>query len=89
MDSRGFDYVKDVMNELISLIGASSFNEAKEKIDELIKGIGLETRLSELGIKSQEDIEILIKNGFNPDRVKNNPRLLTETQLRKILKEIR
>ena len=54
-----------------------------------MKDIGLETRLSELGIKSQEDIEILIKNGFNPDRVKNNPRLLTETQLRKILKEIR
>ncbi len=89
LDSRGFDYVKEIMNGLISLIGASSFNEAKEKINDLIEAIGLVTRLSDLGITSQEEVEILIKNGFNPDRVKNNPRLLTETQLRKILKEIR
>jgi alcohol dehydrogenase class IV len=89
LDSRGLYYVKEIMNELISLIGASSFNEAKAKIKDLIKTIGLETRLSDLGIKSQEEIEIIIKNGFNPERVKNNPRLLTEPQLREILKEIR
>jgi len=40
-------------------------------------------------IKTQDDIEIIIKNGFNPERVKNNPRLLTETQLRSILEDIR
>ncbi|MFW9873184.1 MAG: phosphonoacetaldehyde reductase [Candidatus Thorarchaeota archaeon] len=89
LDSRGLYYVKEIMNELISLIGASSFIKAKEKINDLIKTIGLETRLSDLGIKHQEQIEIIIKNGFNPERVKNNPRLLTEPQLRKILKEIR
>lgn len=89
LDLRGYDYVKETMKELITLIGTSTFNEAKEKINEIMKNIGLESTLSNLGIKSQEEIEILIKNGFNPDRVKNNPRLLTETQLRKILEGIR
>jgi len=88
-DSRGYGYVKKIMNELISIIGTSSFIKAKEQINDLIKNIGLETRLADLGIKTQKDIEIIIKNGFNPDRVKNNPRLLTEIQLRNILEDIR
>lgn len=53
-----------------------------------MKSIHLATTLSEIGIKTKEDREIIIKNGFNPDRVKNNPRLLTENNLRKILSEI-
>ncbi|MFX1470818.1 MAG: phosphonoacetaldehyde reductase, partial [Promethearchaeota archaeon] len=88
-DPRGVDYVKKTMKELISMIGVFSFTEAKQKITNLIKNIGLETNLSKLGIKTQEDIEVIINNGFNPERVKNNPRLLRETQLREILEEIR
>ena len=89
LDMRGVVYVKKTMEELLTIIGASNFIEAKEKIRNLIKDIGLETNLGKLGIKTQDDIEIIIKNGFNPDRVKNNPRLLTEPQLRNILEEIR
>lgn len=89
LDIRGCDYVKETMKELITLLGTSTFIEAKEKITKIIKNIGLETTLSKLGIKTQEEIEILIKHGFNPERVKNNPRLLTETHLRTILEEIR
>lgn len=89
LDTRGVDYVKKTMSELISIIGVSSFIEAKEKIKDLMIDIGLEIKLQDLGIKSQEDIEIIIKNGFNPERVKKNPRLLTEPQLRNILEEIR
>ncbi|MFW9942964.1 MAG: phosphonoacetaldehyde reductase [Candidatus Thorarchaeota archaeon] len=89
LDIRGCNYVKETMRELITLIGTSTFVEAKDKLTEIIKNIGLESTLSKLGIKTQEEIEILIKNGFNPERVKNNPRLLTETHLRKILEEIR
>jgi len=88
-DPRGVKYVKRTMKELISLIGVSNFTEAKEKIRNLIRNIGLETNLEKLGIKTHEDIEIIIKNGFNPERVKNNPRLLTETQLRRILEGIK
>lgn len=89
MDPRGVKYVKTVMNNLISLIGVSDFIEAKEKINKLIKSIGLDTKLENLGIRTKDDIDLIIKNGFNPERVKNNPRLLTETKLREILKNIK
>ena len=50
-----------------------------------MENIGLETRLSQLGLK-KSDIDIIIKKGFNLQRVKNNPRLLNKENLRKILK---
>jgi alcohol dehydrogenase class IV len=89
LDPRGHNYVKRIMTNLITFLGTSSFLEAKEKLNHILKKIGLKTKLSELGISTQEEIEIIIKNGFNPERVKNNPRLLTENQLRNILNDIR
>lgn len=88
-DPRGVNYVKRIMKELISIIGVSNSTKAKEKIRNLIRNIGLETNLGKLGIKTHDDIEIIIKNGFNPERVKNNPRFLTEIQLKNILEDIR
>jgi alcohol dehydrogenase class IV len=88
-DPRGVDYVKKTMEELLKILETTNFIKAKEKIKDLMINVGLETKLHDLGIKSQNDIELIIKNGFNPERVKNNPRLLTEDQLRIILEEIR
>ncbi|MHA1671607.1 MAG: phosphonoacetaldehyde reductase [Promethearchaeota archaeon] len=88
-DSRGTLFVKNTMNDLISFMKASNFEEAKDIILTLMHDVGLDTNLQALGIKSQEDIEIIIKNGFNPNRVKNNPRILTESKLRSILGKIR
>ena len=88
-DSRGVLFVKNTLKDLISMIKASDFDEAKDIILTLMHDIGLDTSLHQLGIKSQEDIELIIKNGFNPNRVKNNPRMLTESKLRLILGELR
>jgi alcohol dehydrogenase class IV len=52
-----------------------------------MKSINLETKLGNLGI-SEKDLDLIVKNGFNPQRVKNNPRIITESQLRIILKKI-
>lgn len=89
LDKRGVDYVKTIIDEIVNLIGAGNAEEASGKISNLMKEIGLSTRLSELGIKTKKDIDTIIKNGFDPTRVKNNPRKLTENELRKILEEIR
>lgn len=89
LDKRGAAYIKKTINEIAKLLGASSVDEASAKIISLMKQIGLATKLSELGIKSNEDIELIIKNGFDPSRVRNNPRKLTEEALRKILNDIR
>lgn len=89
LDPRGIKFVRNIMNKLISIIGASDFQEGKEKIINIMEKIGLKTKLSDLGIESSEDIDIIVQNGFTPNRVKNNPRLLTESQLRNILEKIK
>tara|TARA_Y100000034_G_C6895513_1_gene412767 strand:+ start:124 stop:1248 length:1125 start_codon:yes stop_codon:yes gene_type:complete len=85
IDKRGVNYVKKTMKELEEIIDS---NKTNKKIDKLLEDIKLEKSLSKLGIKSNRDIEIVISHGFNPERVKNNPRKLTEEKLRKILKSI-
>jgi len=88
-DARGVLFVKKTLKDLISFLNASNFEEAKANILTLMDDIALETNLHSLGIKSEDDIELIIKNGFTPNRVKNNPRILTESELRGILREIR
>lgn len=89
LDGRGVDYVKGVIREIVALLESKDAEEAGKKINSFMKEIGLATRLGELGIKTDMDIEIIIKNGFNPYRVKNNPRELTESALRRILNDIK
>lgn len=87
-DPRGVQFVKNILNQLVSILGTSNIHNAKETLLDLMRQIGLETRLSKLGIESTQDIDLIVKNGFTPNRVKNNPRVLTEAQLRKILEDI-
>lgn len=79
-DRRGVSYVRKVINNL---------GLTPKTIDKLMKTIGLETRLSQLGITKQNDLNIILDHGFNPDRVKNNPRLLTREALSKILANLK
>jgi len=88
LDIRGVEYVKKTMADLISIIGAATFLEAKNIVNNLMQKIQLETKLKKLGVITNDDIDLIIENGFNPDRVKNNPRKLTESKLRKIIEEI-
>ena len=73
--------------KISQIMGAKNVSEGIMKLKQLIAAIGLETRLSELGIK-KEDIEIIIKKGFRPDRANRNPRKVTEVDLREILMKI-
>jgi alcohol dehydrogenase class IV len=88
LDSRGVKYVRKTMMDLISIIGTTNFPAAKNFINKLMVNIGLEIKLKNLGINNKNDIDLIVENGFNPDRVKNNPRKLTESELRKLLEAI-
>lgn len=88
-DKRGVDYVKKTIKEITNLLDSNTAEDAKTKIKNLMEEIVLRIKLSDLGIKTDNDINVIIKNGFNPDRVKNNPRRLTEEGLREILNKIR
>ena len=70
------------------MLQARNPNEAVLKIESIMNNIGLETRLSNLGIKSEDDIEFIIEHGFNPERIKNNPRIVTKNAMRNILYSI-
>ena len=86
-DKRGLSFTKQRIKELLEIMGCRSARGAKNHMVDLMRRIGLETRLSHLGM-SGKNIEIIIENGFNPQRVKNNPRQLTELQLRTLLESI-
>lgn len=88
LDKRGVAYVKNVIMELAFLLGARDAEGAKNVLDDLMGAIGLETTLHAIGVRGEEDVELIIKNGFNPERVNNNPRLVTEESLREILTAI-
>lgn len=61
--------------------------EAVGKLLGIMDAIGLDKRLSNFGIKDR-DLKDIVKNGFNPDRVKNNPRALTADALEALLRGI-
>ena len=82
LDPRGANYVKKTLKEIFGLLEVKSAEEAKIKLNSLIKEIGLETTLKELGINN---IEVISKEGLNPERVKNNPTIVTEDTIKKIL----
>ncbi len=86
-DRRDVDYIKRTMNEIANFLGVENVEEAYDKIKNFMASIGLETRLSNLGIDKKSK-EIIVQEGFRPERVKNNPRLLTEEKLRRILENI-
>ena len=87
LDKRGTSYVRQIIGEIVELFDLRSVEEVGDKIHALMENIGLSIKLSDLKIKT-ENIEVIIKNGFNPDRVKNNPRKLTKKRLRSILTDL-
>ncbi|MFC1852775.1 phosphonoacetaldehyde reductase [candidate division CSSED10-310 bacterium] len=86
-DLRGEDFVLSIMKDLFGILGVAGANDARKMMLKLMKNIGLAVNLTELGL-NPERIEIIIKNGLNPERVKNNPRRLSETSLGGILEHI-
>jgi len=86
-DRRGLTYVKNTMKALIDIMGATTCKEAENKIITIMKKIKLETRLSPLGL-GIKDLDVIVKNGFNPERIINNPRKIQEKEVRCLLEGI-
>lgn len=84
LDKRGKEYAQSSINGINKMLGVENCQEAFKKIEGILKEVGLATRLGELGIY-KNDLKIIIENGFNPERMKNNPRKVTKGELQKIL----
>ena len=86
-DPRGQAFVRERMQELVTLLKTTSVEEAKNKLIDIMKSIHLKTTLSELNI-NDEGRQIILKEGFNPERIKNNPGKISEEAFKKILDQI-
>lgn len=64
-----------------------SMDELAEIVIELREKVGLPESLGEIGI-TEQDIDTVVAGGFRLDRVSNNPREITPSALRKLLKEV-
>ncbi|MDR1137100.1 MAG: phosphonoacetaldehyde reductase [Synergistaceae bacterium] len=87
LDARGAVYVRETMRELVYMLGANDIGEAVYNLRDILHRQNISGGLSDYGITA-EAIDHIVKNGFNPQRVNNNPRLLTENTLRSILTSI-
>ncbi len=82
LDKRGTEFVKSRMQNLARFLGVKDIKKAKEKILGLMALIKAPTKID-------FDIDIIVREGFSPERVVNNPRNLTKDSLREILKLIK
>ena len=82
------DYIgPEKLDYLLDVLGCADVNELKRKLDELTKEVHIPTFLKEAGIP-KEGIEVILEEGFHPERVINNPREFTKIELRQILERI-
>jgi len=84
VDGRGIVYVKKTIDEINILLCSNDVYESREMILKLMQEIGLETHLSDLNFKTEDDVRLILDN-VNIERLKNNPRLVSNQCLKKIL----
>lgn len=87
IDKRGYNYVLETLSDLSVIFWVKNWLEFKYYMDSIILKLWLKNCLLDLWIK-KDDLNIVLENWFNPDRVKNNPRILTKKALRVILHNI-
>lgn len=87
-DRRGVDHVRDVINGIIDQFGCQTAQQTAQKIRALVESIGCKTSLAALGIAHQRHLDLIAKS-VNRARLSNNPREVTEKNIREILKSIR
>src|SRR3990167_9245945 len=72
---------------ILDAIGVKNTKQASEKIRSLISSVGLKTRLSELGIP-RKGIKTIVKEGYDPERALNAPRIPSHNELEEMLAKI-
>ena len=80
--------MKNVLDHVLKILGCSTEQEAQGTIQSLMESVGCKTRLSEVGATSDADRR-LIAQSVNWARLSNNPRAITERDIRGVLESIR
>lgn len=85
LDARGVEWVMARLGELAEILGCTDASGVRSSLLSMLGKLGLESSLTAVGVTSAEELENIVDNGFNPQRVNNNPRLLTREGLRSML----
>lgn len=72
---------------MLKIFGVNDYESMAMKIEALMDNLDLERSLSKLGIQ-EDGIELILRDGFRPDRIKNNPRHVGVEDLRIMLKSL-
>ena len=81
------EYARKTFDDLLKVLGVKDGTEAKVKLLNLMGEVGLERSLRKLSV-NKEDFQNIVNNGFNPQRVVNNPVKITEKTVWEILEKI-
>ena len=76
------------MNEILGALGVADGRDARRGFERLLDELGLERRLSRLGVDSDEERAILARS-INVERLGNNPVVLDEDALQRVLEGAR
>ncbi len=87
IDPRGPAHVHTAIEELNRYFGCRDAGETCDRIRSLMEQIGLETSLQQCGVHTEEQRRWLAES-VNTERLANNPRRLSATQLRDILRNV-
>ena len=85
-DDRGFHYVIDTIDEILQALNLDNIENMILYFNQLLTDIGLLN--NEIRTKIKKHSNVIIKDGFNPDRINNNPRNVTIKDLNLILNNI-
>ena len=69
---------------LLAALGAPTVEHAAEQIGRLMANVGLATRFSELGL-SHDALDVIVAEGYYPERADNNPRDYSRDEIRSLL----
>lgn len=81
------EYARRTFDELLRILDVKNGVGAKNKLRDLMYEIGLERSLRNLGI-NKDGLQVIVDNGFNLGRVVNNPVVVTQEHVWRILNTI-
>jgi len=81
IDKRGSQYVRNTLIEVCNLMGFDSIEKTKKGLIDFIEESGLTLNLKTLGIRNNNDINLILDN-VDAERIQNNPRLVKIENIR-------
>jgi alcohol dehydrogenase class IV len=85
MDSRGPDSVRERIDSIRHIMGNTSVEECASQFETLLGSIGCSTTLREAGITDENQLKLICQD-VNAERLRNNPRRISEQEILNLLR---